>query len=162
MQAAVGAEVGLATLSISDRTPTVTTLAAGWREARSREAGFGGVRWNRRIEVETMTLDAADRAVRRAGLRQDRRRRRGAGGPGRTDARCAGVVIRICARCIDEVRACLERLGVLGRYVFNWSSGESFRLASSEWLSAEALIASLETAHGRQRSGDVYARVERP
>ena len=63
---------------------------------------------------------------------------------------------------IDEVRACLERLGVLGRYEFNWSSGESFRLASSEWLSADELIASLETAHGRQRSGDVYARVEGP
>src|SRR5258708_4125324 len=53
VEAAAGAEAGHASLSISDRTPTVTTLATDWREARSREADFGGVRWNRRIDVET-------------------------------------------------------------------------------------------------------------
>ena len=57
VEAAVGARPGKASLSISERTPTVTTLAPGWREARSREPDFGGVRWNRRIDVETTTLD---------------------------------------------------------------------------------------------------------
>src|SRR4051794_32366235 len=32
VQAAAGAAAGRASLSISDRTPTVTTLAGGWRE----------------------------------------------------------------------------------------------------------------------------------
>jgi FkbM family methyltransferase len=161
VQAAVGAEVGLATLSISDRTPTVTTLAAGWREARSREAGFGGVRWNRRIEVETMTLDLL---IARYGMpafvKIDVEGAEPAVLAGLTGA-VPALSFEYVPGAIDEVRACVERLGVLGRYLFNWSSGESFRLASSEWLSAEALLASLETAHGRQRSGDVYARVDR-
>src|SRR3954466_8101734 len=41
VEAAVGGAAGAAALSISDRTPTVTTVSAGWRDARSREPGFG-------------------------------------------------------------------------------------------------------------------------
>jgi hypothetical protein len=57
VEAAVGDAPGRASLSISERTPTVTTLAAAWREARAREPEFARVRWNRRIEVDTTTLD---------------------------------------------------------------------------------------------------------
>lgn len=62
----------------------------------------------------------------------------------------------------DELRACVSRLNALGSYRFNWSAGESYRLASPSWLSGEDLIARLETAppHFRQRSGDVYARLD--
>src|SRR4029077_3333722 len=56
-EAAVGDAPGYASLSISDRTPTVTTLAPAWRDARAREPEFARVRWNRRIEVEMTTID---------------------------------------------------------------------------------------------------------
>ena len=58
VEAAVGASPGRATLLVSDRTPTVTTLAAAWRDARAHDPDFAGVRWNRRIEVESTSLDA--------------------------------------------------------------------------------------------------------
>jgi hypothetical protein len=58
-----------------------------------------------------------------------------------------------------EVRACVERLSALGSYLFNWSAGESFKLESETWLSGDELMAALETPRGRQRSGDVYARL---
>jgi FkbM family methyltransferase len=160
VQAAVGAEMGRATLSISERTPTVTTLAAGWREARSREAGFGGVRWNRRIEVETLSIDVL---IARYGvpafIKIDVEGAEPAVLAGLTRA-VPALSFEYVPGAIDEVRACIERLSVLGHYVFNWSSGESFRLVSSEWLSADELLTSLDTSHGRQRSGDVYARLE--
>jgi hypothetical protein len=35
----------------------VTTLAAGWRDARAGDPDFDRVQWNRRIEVDTTTLD---------------------------------------------------------------------------------------------------------
>jgi hypothetical protein len=35
----------------------VTTLAPSWRDARARDPDFAGVRWNRRLEVETTTID---------------------------------------------------------------------------------------------------------
>src|SRR6266480_3996510 len=40
VEAAVSDAPGRASLSISERTPTVTTLAAAWRDARAREPDF--------------------------------------------------------------------------------------------------------------------------
>jgi FkbM family methyltransferase len=57
VEAAVATATGEAWLSVSDRTPTVSTLAAPWRDARAQEAGFGGVEWNREVRVRTVTLD---------------------------------------------------------------------------------------------------------
>ena len=50
IEAAVDAQARRASLSISECTPTVTTLAAPWREARAREPDFSHVQWNRWIE----------------------------------------------------------------------------------------------------------------
>jgi FkbM family methyltransferase len=49
---------GRAQLSISERTPTVTSLSTDWREARAADADFAQVRWNRSIDVAVTTLDA--------------------------------------------------------------------------------------------------------
>jgi FkbM family methyltransferase len=159
VESGVGAEAGRASLSISDRTPTVTTLATDWREARSRERGFGGVRWNRCIEIETTTLDLL---IARCGMPAFVKIDVEGGEP----AVLAGLTQTVPALsfeyvpgAIDEVRACISRLNALGPYLFNWSAGESFRLTSSLWLSGEELLASLEAPHGQRRSGDVYARL---
>jgi FkbM family methyltransferase len=164
VEAAVGAVAGRASLSISDRTPTVTTLATGWREARAREPDFGGVRWNRLVEIETTTLDLL---IARCGVpafvKIDVEGAEPAVLAGLTQA-VPAVSFEYVPGAIDEVRACVRRLGALGSYRFNWSIGESYRLASSFWLSGEELVASLETStstgpHRSRRSGDVYARL---
>ena len=159
VEAAVGAAAGRASLSISDRTPTVTTLAEGWRDARSREPDFGGVRWNRRIEIETTTLDLL---IERCGVPAFVKIDVEGGEPavlaGLTQALPA-LSFEYVPGAIDQVRACVSRLQDLGPYLFNWSAGESFQLASPSWLSGEALLASLDTPNGRERSGDVYARL---
>jgi len=48
---------GRKSLAVSERTPTVTTLTTEWRDARAKDPDFVGVRWNQRVEVETVTLD---------------------------------------------------------------------------------------------------------
>src|SRR5262245_14973381 len=58
VETAVGDRRGRATLSISERTPTVTSLSPEWREARASDADFAQVRWNRSTEVEVTTVDA--------------------------------------------------------------------------------------------------------
>src|ERR1700681_1155737 len=57
VEAAVSDAVGHRVLSLSERTPTVTTLESEWRDARARDPDFSRVRWTRRIEIETMTFD---------------------------------------------------------------------------------------------------------
>ena len=65
-------------------------------------------------------------------------------------------------RALDYARACAARLSALGAYRFNWSSGESYRLAAKEWMTGAELSAALETAAAQRRPGDVYARRDAP
>ena len=58
VEEAVGRAPGRATLAVSARTPTVTTLSRAWREARQSDPEFAGVEWNGSIEVSVTTIDA--------------------------------------------------------------------------------------------------------
>jgi FkbM family methyltransferase len=157
VEAAAGRSQGRATLAISDRTPTVTTLCSPWRDARSGEAEFAGVNWNRSVEVPIITLDVL--------IAQH-------GAPSFVKIDVEGSEIDVLAglsqpvrvvsfeylsRALDLVDACTARLGELGDYAFTWSEGESFALAGAPQLTAAELIASLRLRSAQQQFGDVYA-----
>jgi len=52
---------------------------------------------------------------------------------------------------------CIERLTELGAYRYNWSPGESHRLASTHWLDAASMRSVLIGLPELAASGDVYA-----
>jgi FkbM family methyltransferase len=159
VESAVADVSGRRSLSVSERTPTVTTLAAGWRDARAGDPDFDRVQWNRQIEVDTTTLD---RLIEQFGVPAFVK----IDVEGSEPAVLAGLGRPVPAlsfeylpRALQEVQACLARLIALGPYQFNWSVGESNQLASDRWLEASELIARLRTPAAQQRSGDVYARL---
>lgn len=158
VEAAVAAAPGRATLAISERTPTVSTLADEWREDREREAGFAAVRWNDRVDVETVTLDGL---IERFGvpvfIKLDIE--------GGEEAALAGLSQPVRAlsfeylsEALAATAACVRRLEALGPYRFNWAPGESHRLASSEWLDGASCLRALQ-ASTQSSHGDVYARL---
>jgi FkbM family methyltransferase len=159
IEAAVASVPGQTPLFISERTPTVTTIAAPWHEARAREPDFSGVRWDRRIDVRTTTLDLLiDRFGMPAFVKIDVE--------GSEPAVLAGLSrpvrslsFEYLPRALDCARACVAQLSALAPYQFNWSAGESYRLAT-RWMTGAELFAVLETADGQRRPGDVYARLE--
>ena len=159
VESAVADVSGRRSLSVSERTPTVTTLAAGWRDARAGDPDFDRVQWNRQIDVDTTTLD---RLIEQFGVPAFVK----IDVEGSEPAVLAGLGRPVPAlsfeylpRALQEVQACLARLIALGPYQFNWSVGESNQLASDRWLEASELIARLRTPAAQQRSGDVYARL---
>ena len=60
---------------------------------------------------------------------------------------------------LEEVEASVDRLRTLGPYEFNWSPGESFRLAGGNWGTSAELMNALRGLEASRTSGDVYARL---
>ena len=161
IEAAADAAPGRAWMAVSERTPTVATLAVAWREARARDPDFARVRWNRRIEVETTTLD---RLVAQSGVPAFVK----IDVEGSEPAVLAGLSHAVPAlsfeylpRALDQVQTCITRLTALGPYRFNWSPGESYRLAANPWLNDRDLLESLRRPGAQRRSGEVYAQLTR-
>jgi FkbM family methyltransferase len=162
VEAGVGAAPGRGTLSISERTPTVTSLAEGWRDRRSGDPDFADVRWNRRSQIEITTLDALmDTHGVPAFIKVDVE--------GSEPDVLAGLsrpvpalAFEFLPRALEQADACIARLGLLGPYVFNWSRGETYTLAAQSWLSDRDIADALRSPEARQRSGDVYARIAGP
>lgn len=161
IESAVGAASGRATLAISERFPTVTTLAAGWRDIRRHEPGFAAVDWNRRVDVEVTTLDVlVSRFGVPAFVKIDVEGAEPIVLAGLSRALPA-LSLEYLPTALDHVRACVERLEALGSYEFNWSAGESSRLSEETWLDGAALIEALRSEPAQRRPGDVYARLRR-
>ena len=159
VEVAVSNAAGRATLALSERTPTVTTLAHDWREARAIEPGFKGVQWNRQIDVETTTLDEL---IARFGtptfVKIDCEGSEAAILAGLTHT-VPGLSFEFLPWTPDEAESCVARLKKLGPYEFNWSKGETGLLASERWLTDREVLAALRTPEAQRRAGDVYARL---
>ena len=158
IEQAVGAAPGTRTLFVSERTPTVTTLSQNWITAVGATPGFAGVRWDRSIPVCVNTLDGliarygepAFCKIDVEGTELDVLR--GLSHP------LKALSFEYIPAATDIAVACVDRLGELGPYEYNWSPGELPRLRSSTWLGPTQMANLLQGMPVRERSGDVYAR----
>ncbi len=155
---ALGAAPGRATLKVSRRHPTVSTLSRGWIDTVSRSEGFRHVRWDSEVEVAVTTLDAL---VARFGAPafckidvegMEAEILHGLSSP------LPLVAFEYLPAALPLAQACLDRLSTLGEYAFNLAIGERQAFALPEWLSGDAFAPALRAAAAGGRSGDVYAR----
>ena len=158
VERAVTRDGGRATLAVSERTPTVSSLAGNWREARAQEPEFAGVSWDQSFEVPATTLDALIQEHGRAAfIKIDVEGAEFEVLEGLTSA-VPTVSFEFLPAALDAAQACCARLATLGPYRFNWSLAETSRLASAEWSDGPALIRALRAAPPA-RHGDIYARL---
>lgn len=156
---ALGAAPGTAKLKTS-KVHVLSTLSPSFVE-KTRESGrFAAVSWSGEEEVKLTTLDAliAEHGMPRfvkidvegfesevlAGLSQA----------------VPGLSFEWTPEIPGNASACIERLGKLGSYEYNYSWGESMRLARPQWLSPEAMLRVIDEFAGEnQMFGDIYARL---
>ncbi len=157
VEGAIGARPGQGTLLISRRTPTVTTLSAGWAGEVQRAASFQNVRWEPGAPVQVTTLDELiARFGRPAFCKIDIE--------GYELEALKGLSQPLRALSFEYVPAtvgialgCLDRLADLGDYRFNVSMGESLRLRCERWLPGKEMAVWLQKLGPEERSGDIYA-----
>jgi FkbM family methyltransferase len=156
---AVGDRPGQATLHISRRTPTVTSLSRSWLRRVQQVDSFAGVDWDTQVSVPVTTLDVLIAEYGRPhfckidveghelavlqGLNQP----------------LPALSFEYTPATFDLTAACVERLAQLGSYEFNWSVAERPRFCQDEWVTVVALLNQLQTIPTDQPSGDVYARL---
>ena len=155
---AVGAAPGEATLMVSARTPTVTTLSQNWIDAVRQSESFAAVRWENAVTVQVTTLDDL---IARFGVPAfckidvegfELEVLRGLAQP------LAALSFEYIPAAREMAIACVERLAALGQFEFNWSPGEQHRWQSDRWLARAEMTAWLSTLHETSGSGDIYAR----
>ena len=157
---AVGRAVGTARLAISRWTPTVSTLADGWRETLPQlNPTFRRTRWDEVVEVPVTTLDTlidtygvprfckidveGHEAEVLAGLSQP----------------VPGLSFEFVSGSLDVAVACTHRLAALGTYEFNAVPGEERRFVFDEWVSGDHAARWIAAGAGGASSGDLYARL---
>ena len=158
VELAVGAEPGTRPLFISERTPTVSTISTYWIAAVKATPGFTRVRWDRTIPVRVVTLDELIACygppvfckIDVEGAEFDVLR--GLSYP------LKALSFEYIPAAVDVALTCVERLGELGRYEYNWSPSELHRLRSSEWLGPGQMAHLLRRMPVGGWPGDVYAR----
>ncbi|MBM3537690.1 MAG: FkbM family methyltransferase [Alphaproteobacteria bacterium] len=156
IEAAVGEQPGETRLFVSDRHPTVSTVSPTWRDRMGRHRSFRNVAWNREIAVRVETLDTLIERFGQPGFVKldiegaEAAALRGLSSP------VAVLSFEVVPGAEDEAVSCIDRLELLAAYRYNWSPGESMRLALPEWLDAAAMREFI-TTHGRQ--GDIYCRL---
>jgi FkbM family methyltransferase len=154
---AIGAAPGVATLHISSRTPTVTTLSQQWINDVSNDKSFSAVRWDQQIDVPLTTLDALIATY---------------GVPSFCKIDVEGFELEVLKGLSQPLKTlsfeyipaslaialgCIERLQQLASYQYNYSRGETHQLVESHWRSAAEMQTILRSI--TKGSGDVYARL---
>lgn len=159
IEQAVGAQLGAGTLWISRLTPSVSTLSEKWLTTVQNNRRFAGVRWEEQVPVTVTTLDALIAQFGRPafckidveGTELDVLK-------GLSQALPA-LSFEYIPVMIEMALGCINRLGQLGQYEYNWRVSEFPRLRSPVWLSQQDMAANLARMSPESNSGDVYARL---
>ena len=156
---AVGAAPGTQTLWVSGANPTVTTLSRAWIAAVQQADSFAGVSWDGAVTVGVTTLDEL---IARHGVPAfckidvegyELEVLRGLTHP------LPALSFEYVPAAQDMAVACMERLGHLGDYEFNWSIGEQHRWQRSQWQNRSCMREFLAGLAVDDPSGDIYARL---
>lgn len=157
---ALGRTSGSAVMHTSD-IHTLSTLSQDFISSTTTSGRFSGVQWSGRQEVQVSTLD---RLIAEHGkpkfLKIDVE-----GHEAEVLAGLSQPIDTVSVEWTPEMPQsaidCMRHLARLGDYEFNYSWGESMRLARLHWIDLNGILSLIEEFSGEnQMFGDIYARIK--
>ncbi|MDJ0621877.1 MAG: FkbM family methyltransferase [Desulfocapsaceae bacterium] len=155
---AIGEHPGQMNLHISEKTPTISTLAGReWQQAIQDDTSYK-VSWDRSIAVEVITLD---QLIETYGIPAfckidiedfELQALRG------LSQAIPALSFEFFVPTIDRAIECIKHLETIGGYQYNWSFGESQKMAGKYWINGMEIIDNFSGFSSRHRTGDIYAR----
>jgi len=151
---AIGSEKGMATLMVSLKYPSISTLSHEWKEAMR---GYqSSLKWGKYQPVQVTTLDEL---ISRHGVPSFCK----IDVEGCEEEALAGLSTPLKALSFEFFPAtpersvgCIQRLASLGTYLFNLSVTESYQFQSKVWIPADLMKERILNYKSR-KSGDIYA-----
>lgn len=154
---AVSRNEGRENLRLSYSNPAVSTISEQWVSVISEFDGR--TTWDETIEIEVTTLDAL---IREFGF-PDFCKIDVEGGEENVLEGCSAALPALSFEFFpgrgEQASACIDLLERKGRYEYNMSFRETFRLVLRNWVSGHEMKAILNN-HPGKKSGDVYAVIK--
>jgi FkbM family methyltransferase len=154
---AVGRSVGVASMMINPRNPTVSTVSAEFVDAARDAPGWETQRWTRSVPVPVTTLDALiEKHGLPAFIKIDVEGFEHEALQGLTRAvKALSFEFTIIQR--DVALSCIARCVALGYTRFNAALGESQTFVGDDWVGSEQIAHWLAGLPQAANSGDIYA-----
>jgi len=155
---AVGQTPSKATLAVSSRHPTVSTLSADFVTAGKTATGFTQVNWDRTQQVQVVTLDdlIGEYGVPHY-IKIDVEGSEGAVLAGLSHP-VALISVEYLPALPHLARALVRQLQEMGNDRFNIVQGEGGSFLWPDWRDADAVTAWLASQGSAAQSGDLFAR----
>lgn len=158
---AAGSTMGTGTLAMSRATPSVSSLAEGWRaRIPEKNSSFRGVRWEDPVPVPMTTLDALIDVYgtpRFCKIDVEGYEAEVLDGLSRP---VPALSVEFVSGGLGIAGRCVDRLRSLGSYEFNAVLGESRAWRFDGWVGAGDVRKWLLAGADGASSGDVYARLK--
>lgn len=155
---ALGADEGKSKIRISDIRSPLSSMSDRWIDAVQSSGRFTHYGWSETAEVPVITLDSCIELH---------------GEPAFCKIDVEGYEIEVLSglsqplkglsfefhiELVDVAFACLEKLGTLGQYRFNYTVADRTLWELPRWATAEELKSALESLPYTTLQGDVYGR----
>ena len=162
MPTGLGANPSVVELKISD-AHVLSSMSNRWIESTRKSGRFSSYNWDKSIDVK---IDTLDNMLNKFGVPKfvkidvegyELEVLQGLSHPVKY------LSLEFTSEDIDNFKKCLHRIERIGKYIFQFSEGETLKMSFQKWMDGEAIMKSLESKIDAQPMlwGDIYCKLQR-
>lgn len=158
MPIGLGSNPSVVELKISD-AHVLSSMSKRWIESTTKSGRFSSYNWDKSIHVKVDTLDnmltkfGVPKFIKIDVEGYELEVLEGLSCP------VKNLSLEFTSEDIENFKKCLHKINEIGKYIFQFSEGETLSFTFEQWMDGEAILKSLESKIQKQNMlwGDIYA-----